>query len=50
MNSACSAALITMLGSFLGFCGSFCGVTALIWMPCARIVSTYFTKYRAYAG
>ena len=49
MKSACSAALITMLGSFFGFCGSFWGVTALTWMPCARIVSMYFTKYWAYA-
>ena len=29
MNSACSVAVITMLGSFFGLCGSFCGVTAL---------------------
>ena len=29
MKSACSVAVITMLGSFLGLCGSFWGVTAL---------------------
>ena len=29
MNFAWSVAVITMLGSFLALCGSFCGVTAL---------------------
>src|SRR3954463_16184220 len=50
MNTAWSAAVMTILGLLPPCSGSFCGVMASMVIPCAFIAWIYRTKYCAYTA